>query len=221
MKYIIMCGGKYNWFTTPKQLKEVNGEPLVKRTIRLLKQNGIEDIAISSTDTRFDNLGVPRLEHNNTFEVIKEDGKDKIKGYWVDAFYPSEDPICYLYGDVFYTNECIKTIINTQTEDILFFASTKVCREDYFKQWEEPFAFKVVNQKRFKEAIQICKRKRDNGETKREPISWEVYRVLNGIPINKHRITTGFIPINDMSTDIDNENDIIELEKIIKKLGDK
>lgn len=218
MKYIIMCGGKYDWFTTPKHLKVVNGEPLVVRTIRLLKENGIEDIAISSMDTRFDNLGVPRIEHNNTFEVV---GNKTISGYWVDAFYPSNDPVCYLYGDVYYTNNCIKTIINTPTEDILFFASTIPCREDYFKQWEEPFAFKVVNQEKFKQAIQICKDKRDVGETNREPISWEVYRVLHNIPINEHIIKDGFIAINDMSTDIDNENDIIELEKIIKKLGDK
>lgn len=221
MKYIIMCGGKYDWFTTPKHLKVVNGEPLVVRTIRLLKENGVEDIAISSMDTRFDNLGVPRLEHNNNYEVITENGKEKIIGYWVNAFYPSNDPVCYLYGDVYYTNNCIKTIINTPTEDILFFASTIPCREDYFKQWEEPFAFKVVNQEKFKQAIQICKDKRDKGETKRDPISWEVYRVLHNIPINEHIIKDGFIAINDMSTDIDCENDIIELEKIIKKLGDK
>ena len=54
MKYIIMCGGKYDLFTTPKQLTKINGEELVARTIRLLKENGIEDIAISSKDKRFD-----------------------------------------------------------------------------------------------------------------------------------------------------------------------
>lgn len=217
MKYIIMCGGKYSYFTTPKHLTEINGEPLVARTIRLLKENGIEDIAISSMDSRFDNFGVPRIEHNNNFEVIKENGKEIIKGYWVDAFYPSDEPVCYLYGDVYYSENCIKTIINTETNDILFFASTIPCRPNYFKMWEEPFAFKVVNQKRFKEAIQTCKIKRDAGETKREPISWEVYRVLNNIPINIHKITTGFIAINDESTDIDCEDDKIKLEQILNK----
>lgn len=213
MKYIIMAGGTYNQFETPKQLLKVNGERLIERTIRLLKENKIKDIYISSKDIRFDNLGVPRLEHENNF--VSENNKT-LKGYWLDAFYPSQEPVTYLYGDVYYSEECINKIIETTTDDILFFASTIPCRKDYFKQWEEPFAFKVVNQKRFREAIDICKRKRDKGETKREPISWELYRVLNGIDINKHKITTGFIAINDISVDIDSIEDIEKLEKIIK-----
>lgn len=218
MRYIIMCGGKYEWFTTPKQLFKINGESLVARTIRLLRENGITDIAISSKDPRFDNFGVSRIEHDNDFEV--KNG-EKISGYWVNAFYPTEEPTTYLYGDVFYSHNCIKTIIDTQTDDILFFASTKPCREDYFKMWEEPFAFKVVNQKRFRECIEECKRLKDAGKTNREPISWELYRVLNGIDINTHIIDKNFVAINDISTDIDFEEDIKKLEDVIKKVGDK
>ena len=216
-KYIIMCGGKYSCFETPKQLTEINGEPLVARTIRLLKENGITDIAISSKDSRFDNFGGPRIEHENNYETKGDFGT--IKGYWVDAFYPTNEPVCYLYGDVYYSENCIKTIINTETDDILFFASTIPCRPNYFKMWEEPFAFKVANQERFRQGINICKQKRDRGQTKREPISWELYRVLNGIDINTHKITTGFIAINDESTDTDNINDKIQLEKILNKGG--
>lgn len=213
MKYIIMCGGKYDTFTTPRQLTKINGEILVERTIRLLRENDITDIAISSNDPRFDNFGVPRLEHKNDFEMVN---LKKVKGYWVDAFYPTDEPVTYLYGDVYYSEECIKTIINTPTDDVLFFASTKPCRKDYFKCWEEPFGFKVVNQKRFRECINICKEKVDKGETNREPISWELYRVLNGIDINTHIIDKGFIAINDISVDIDYKDDIKQLENIIK-----
>lgn len=40
MKYILMCGGNYkDKFETPKQLLKVNGEILVERTIRLLKES--------------------------------------------------------------------------------------------------------------------------------------------------------------------------------------
>jgi len=214
MKYIIMAGGKYDNMKTPKQMIEINGEMLVARTIRLLKENGITDIAISSLDKRFDIFGVPRLEHNNEYET---DMDKTIKGYWVDAFYPTNEPTTYLYGDVYYSENCIKTIINTPTNEVLFFASTKPCRPDYFKLWEEPFAFKVANQEKFKRAIEVCKKKRDRGETNREPISWEVYRVLNGIPINLHRITTGFVAVNDESTDVDCEEDKIKLENILKR----
>ena len=46
-----MCGGKYGPFANnPRQLIKVNGEPVVARTIRLLREAGIKDIAISSND---------------------------------------------------------------------------------------------------------------------------------------------------------------------------
>ena len=51
-KYIIMCGGDYVKWKTPRQLSIVDGEELVARTIRLLKENGINDISISNTKTR-------------------------------------------------------------------------------------------------------------------------------------------------------------------------
>ena len=41
MKYIIMCGGDYRNFTQPKQLFKINGEPIVTRTMRLLRECGI------------------------------------------------------------------------------------------------------------------------------------------------------------------------------------
>ena len=81
--------------------------------------------------------------------------------------------------------------------------------------------YKVVNQERFRMCINKCKRMKDYGMTNREPVAWELYRVLNGIDINLHKITTNFVAINDISTDIDDENDIIELEKIIRKQNGK
>nr|MBR6100723.1 hypothetical protein [bacterium] len=214
MKYIIMCGGKYDYFDIPKHLIEVNGERLVDRTIRLLKEQGITDIAISSNDKRFDSCNVPRLEHENNYEVI--DGKDY--GYWLDAFYPTDEEVCYLFGDVYYSEDAIKTIIENDTDDVLFFGSSIPNRPEYFKKWEEPFAFKVKNQKRFRECINICKEKKDNGETNREPISWELYRVLNGIDINTHEIRDNFIAINDISTDIDRVEDRNKLEEVLNEI---
>ena len=216
MKYIIMCGGSYEKFETPKHLSVVNGERLVDRTIRLLKENGIKDIYISSNNPVFDSCGVPRLEHKNDYVLKIGDGNT---GYWLDAYYPMDEPVVYLNGDVYYSQNAIKTIIETPTDDILFFASTIPCRPDYFKQWEEPMGYKVMNQARFKKGIEICKHKKDLGYTNREPVAWELYRVLNGIDINTHIIGDNFIPINDESTDIDSPQDIIELEKIIKKFN--
>ena len=47
MKYIIMCGGVYETTKKPRPLYEINNETLLNRTIRLLRELGINDIAIS------------------------------------------------------------------------------------------------------------------------------------------------------------------------------
>lgn len=62
MRYIIMAGGKYNEFDTPKQLLTVNGEILIKRTIRQLKENG-DYVVINDYTTDIDHPdGVKVLE---------------------------------------------------------------------------------------------------------------------------------------------------------------
>ena len=65
MRYIIMCGGTYG--EKPKYLLMVRGECIVERTIRLLRECGAEDIAISTNDDRFEWLGVPILKHENDY----------------------------------------------------------------------------------------------------------------------------------------------------------
>ena len=110
MKYIIMCGGTYKEWDTPKQLIKICGEPIVARTIRLLRENGIDDIAISSNNRVFEQFGVPVLKHDNPFVSMPNNNP---KGYWVDAFYPTEFPVCYLLGDVVFSSEAIATIVNT------------------------------------------------------------------------------------------------------------
>ena len=39
---VIMCGGIYQYWKEPKAMSIVRGERLIERTIRLLKENGID-----------------------------------------------------------------------------------------------------------------------------------------------------------------------------------
>lgn len=203
MKYIIMCGGEYNT-PKPKQLIVKNGEEIVARIIRLLREEGIEDIAISTNNHVFVKFGLPLLEHDNSFSA-----KDKknLKGYWVDAFYPTDEPACYIFGDVYFSKEAIHKIVTTETDDIQFFASAPPFAPEYPKPWAEPFAYKVQNQKHFAEAIDMVKRLQDAGRFIRHPIAWELWQVIRNTPINY--IDFGnYIAINDYSCDIDNEDQV-------------
>ena len=204
MKYIIMAGGNYHT-DKPKQLREIQGEPIIARTIRLLRNNGVEDIAISSNDPRFDSFGVPVLHHKNTFG----DG-----GHWIEAFYPMDDPVCYMFGDVVFSDYAIKTIVEYQTDSIMFFASSPPFDRFYTKEWAEPFAFKVVDTKLFKESIGLTIYAAESGKFKREPIAWELWQVIKHTPLNTINYKN-YRAINDFTCDCDNEEEYKRINEII------
>lgn len=211
MKFIICCGGSYDKWDTPKHLTPIKGEPLVARTIRLLRENGITDIAISSNNELFEQFGVPVLKHENPFTLPK---KGRAKTPWLDAFYPMAEPVCYLFGDVVFSPEAIETIVNTDTNDIQFFASAKPLPRIYPKRWAEPFAFKVKDTNRFFEAIEATKQLDEQGLFKRQPVSWELWQVIKDTPLNKVD-DTNYVRINDYTCDIDVPEDVAKFEEIL------
>ena len=210
MKYIIMCGGHYSKWQSPKQMLKIQGEEIVARTIRLLRGEGVENIAISTNDKRFAVFGVPLLQHENDMRV---DG-NRVAGCWVHAFYPTAEPACYLMGDVVFSQAAIHTIVRTETESVRFFASTPPFSQLYIKPWAEPFAFKVADQKRFRAAIDFVAANVDTGIFCRHPISWELWQVINGGNTKQidYQTVTG---INDFTCDIDEPGDIRRIEAVL------
>lgn len=205
MTYIILAKGQHEGFKFNRQLSVINNERLLDRTIRLLKENGVKDILVTGDYTDID---VPIYEcQNNTYDY------NTGKGYWLDAF-PLEildRPTCYILGDVYFSEEAIKTIVETETESTLFFCSYKNTHKDYIKPYDEPFAFKVVDTELFKEHIAKVKRLYDEGKTIRNPIIWELYRSINDIDVNKHIMTKNYVAINDITCDIDFPIDILKI----------
>ena len=214
MKYIIMCGGNYDGWKKPRQLSLINGEVLIERTIRLLKENGITDIAISTNNHEVDCLGLPILNHENNYKV--ESGKI-VDGGWYNAFYPIKEPACYIFGDVYFSPDAIKTIIETQVDDIELFGSKKPFNRYYMKTHEEPFALKVANQKHLREAIQKTHELDIQGKFWRKPIVWELFTVIKNAPLQVRRdeYTTDYIGISDYTVDIDRPEDVMKLNEII------
>lgn len=212
MRYIIMAGGHYEQWKTPRHLLEIHGETIVGRTIRLLRENGIEDIAISSDNPAFDRFDVPVLHHRNIYTARAYNDMD---GYWCDAFYPTDEPACYLFGDVIFSPAAIKKIIGTQTDAIEFFASARPFAKEYPKNWVEPFAFKVRDQRLFRKYIEEIKARAD--ECWRKPIAWELWALIKGRRIDIDDRTIDYTVINDYTCDIDSKDEIPELERRIKE----
>lgn len=214
MQVIIMCGGVYDNFEKHKSLSVINGESLVERTIRLLKQNGVKEIYISSNSDEFSRYANV-LHHKNTYKF--ENGK--IYGYWVDAYYPTEKPTIYLHGDVYYTEDAIKKILESKPKVNTMVGNQYALNENHDKVGE-PFGWIVVNQKSFRKAINKCKKLQDEGKIDRGyAISWELYEVLNGYDINDFIITEDtYLVIDDETIDIDAP---YQIEELNKKVSDK
>lgn len=203
MRYIILCGSNHNTINgTPRQLVEINGEILLERTIRLLRENGVDDIAITATDKRFERFGVPVIEYDSS-------------GAWINCFYLTDEPVCYIFGDVFFSENAIKTIVETQTDKVEFFASSPPFSKFYPRQWAEPFAFKVTDTAYFKQCVETVKQYARDRLWRRDAIAWETWQVVKNTPIN--RIDYGnYVAINDYTCDIDYESDIPMLEKMVR-----
>lgn len=214
MKYVIMCGGNYHYWDYPKQLTRIHREPLVVRTTRLLKENGIDakDIIVTAskeTAPEFmrycDNV---RVCSRNIYEVTKP---DVFTGYWTNCFLQDLCPITYLMGDVVFSPEAIRTIVETETDDIEFFASAPPFAKNYIKKWAEPFAFKVVDYWHLRKAIHEFEVLTTKGKFNRNPIAWEFWQVVKGTELNKIDYTN-YTVINDYTCDIDTPDDIKKFE---------
>lgn len=203
MKYILLCGGKYLKWEKPRQLTRLGTETVIERTVRLLRKNGVEDIAVSTDNPAFDFLGLEIIRHENPF--VSDGGTQCVAGHWVDAFPLRDEPSCYIFGDVVFSEEAIKTIVETETDDIEFFASAPPFSPLYFKRYAEPFAFKVVNTEHFRASVEEAKR--NAHRFVREPIAWELWQIITNAPYNIIDFSN-YVAINDFTCDIDNEDDI-------------
>ena len=206
MKYIIMCGGIACNCEKPKHLFQYKDKTIVERTIDLLRDCGVEDIAITTSPKcvdKYNKFGVEVIPYeSNNYPFV-----------WLDAFYPINEPVCYLFGDVVYSTNAIRTIVNTPTDNIEFFASAPPFAQSYPKVYAEPFAFKVVDYKEFQRCVQQTKDLSKSGVWHRHPISWELWQVIKQTAPNKIRYDN-YVAINDYTCDVDYEGELSQWENI-------
>ena len=79
MKYIIMADGKgtrwQNYNDIPKHLALIDGEPVIKRTVRLIKETDpTSEVIITSHDERYEVEGASRYEPKNNVALTPTTG---------------------------------------------------------------------------------------------------------------------------------------------------
>lgn len=189
MKYIIMADGRgsrwKNHRGLPKHLMEVDGETLLQRTVRLLRELDPGcSVTITSHDPRYEVEGAVRYEPQNnhleidrfTYELIEPD-------------------VCFLYGDTFYSEKALREIIETPAESLLFFGSEKTI-----------FAVKVRDAEMMKSHIDKVKECYLAGEIK-DCKGWQVYQVHAGLPFGDKTVTESYRVVRDSTRDFNSPTD--------------
>ena len=190
MKYIIMADRKgsrwNNYKDIPKHFIEIGGETLLKRTVRLLKEaDPVCEVIITSHDPRYQVEGARRYEpKNNVLEI------DRFTAELI------EDNVCFLYGDTYYAESAIHSIVETQAEDLLFFGNEKSI-----------VAIKVRKAELFSYHVNRVRNLFLQGKIKK-CIGWQVYQSFLGLPFDEKRIAEKYICVEDGTRDFNSPEDL-------------
>jgi choline kinase len=213
--FLIACSGQAqrwdNYMGVAKHLIKINGERILDRTIRLIRERVKEDCVINviAFDEKYKANGsilqIPQYETQtekdehfvNPFLYVS-------KRWWNDT-----GPTIILFGDVYFTEEAINTIINSvyNLDTYTFYGRPGASAYTGCKYGE---IFGVSFTRDYSDNLwnTICevKKLRDENKIKRF-ISWEVYRMLQSIDLNTHEIKNNFTIIDDFTDDFDYPRD--------------
>lgn len=105
MKYYILANGEgtrwHNYKGVPKQLIEIDGETILHRMIRLLREEGVAKKNIIICGKFEDDDATTVLTTSKTKREVFEEIANLAKS-----------PFTILYGDCYYTKECIHEVVN-------------------------------------------------------------------------------------------------------------
>lgn len=207
---LIICAGEAtrwgNYLDTPKHLIEIEGEKILHRSVRLLKENGIDDIhVISKDDPRY------KVEGANQFIAeLNPKNADADKLLSSQKLWEKADRILIIYGDCYYTEEAMKTIVESKEKDWHIF-----CRPDASAitgtPWGEIFCYSFYRKDfdLIKNGLHHVAGLHQKGLLKRCG-GWELYRHLLGRPdanLRIHKMGDHYTKIDDWTDDFDYPKD--------------
>lgn len=190
MKYIIMADGKgtrwNNHQDIPKHFIQFDGETLLARTVRLLKEKDPTcEVIITSHDPRYEVEGAVRYEPQNNVLEIDRFTRELI-----------ENDICFLYGDTYYSESSVELIVEHDVEDLLFFGNEKSI-----------VAVKVKDAEVFERQIHNVTELFLAGRIK-DCKGWQVYQSFLGLPFDVKQIAEKYIYIQDETKDFNSPEDL-------------
>ena len=206
MKCFILCAGSQTRWNRKvlfpqfpyKQLIDIEGEPLLLRTIRQLRERGIEPVIITK------NKELMLCEH-----LDPEDNRFAVSSL-MSSIHQWEDDNMFLLGDVRYSEKSLDKIIKTKN---------KFCGSR-----GEIFAVRIQDRldfvRAFQKAIDWSKK---NEENKMVGKLWIAYRFFEGFDdVLKHEFGDNYENVKDLETrDFDSQREYMEyLVGLNKKVCD-
>jgi len=206
---IIICAGEAsrwgNYLNTPKHLIEIEGERLLDRTIRLLKERGITEIytVVKEITPEYHNPDAAQYKAN----LQPEKYGDADKFLSSKALWNEEGRTLVFYGDCYFTDEAMDTIVGCTRREWLLF-----CRPNASKvtgtRWGECFAqsFYTEDIPKHRAALLRIARLYKEGVITRCG-GWEHYRAILGrldARIRRpHVMGDHYVEIDDWTDDFD------------------
>ncbi len=192
MFYVIMADGKGkrwdNYHEIPKHLITYQGETLLARTVRLIRERDPEaEVVITSHDPRYEIDGATRYEPKHNVLEIDRFTKELIR-----------DDMCFLYGDTFYTEEAMQTIVSRPAEPLVFFGNSRSI-----------IAIKIRDGKLFGDLVAKVRKMYKAGEIAACK-GWQVYRLYAGLDLNERAVGKDFVQVEDATKDFNSAADLDE-----------
>lgn len=170
MKAYILADGEgtrwNNWGGVPKQLIKINDETILDRMVRLLVENGINDITI-----------IGKFKCENAKNIRFENCNDKID-LFIRVAKESKEPFIMLNGDCYYTEEIIKDCVSRKTYKGWCHWQCPHLNKYTGKPWEEGYIHKVEDINWWVSKLEALKEKVKNNQITLKN-GWVINNYLN------------------------------------------
>ena len=212
-KAIIICAGEAsrwgNYLNTPKHLITIEGERLLDRTVRLLRERGIEEIytVVRSMTREYRVPGAAQY----VAALDPEAHGDADKFLSSRDLWNKHGRTLVFYGDCYFTEEAMDTIIGFASREWTLFCRPQAS-EITGTPWGECFAhsFYPEDLERHENRLHYIIRLFKQGAINRLG-GWEHYRAMtgrSGEDVGKHVMTTHYVTIDDWTDDFDYPKDL-------------
>jgi len=212
-KAIIICAGEATrwagYLNTKKHLIEIEGERLLDRTVRLLKERGIKEIyiVVKQITPEYHVEGAAQY----VADLNPEENVDADKFLSSKALWNQDGRTLVFYGDCYFTEDAMDTIVGFTSREWTLF-----CRPNASKvtgtPWGECFAQSYYPEDidRHEAALRRVAALYKAGKITRCG-GWEHYRAMVGRPDEQirrpHRMSTNYVEIDDWTDDFDYPKD--------------